>query len=751
MSLVLTYAAISLSLRLNVGQTVMNRTLEQAMRSAGIEPPAEIIADGKLHRFHVEGDRPGSKNGWYVLHDSDPAAGAFGCWKRGISETWCSKEYRHLTPEEKTLYDARIELMRKRHEEEQARVHAECRAWCADTWKKAEKASNGHPYLKSKGVNSYGLKIYEDTLMVAVQDMSGTLHGIQFIAGDGFKKFKTGTKKAGHLFEIGKSKDNTVIICEGYTTGASIHQATGCTVVIAFDAGNLLPVAKTLRAKYPDMKIIIAADNDQWTNGNPGLIKAAEAARETGAVLAVPEFQDLATKPTDFNDLHRLEGIEVVRRCIQAATKNTKKTALSLVKTANDLIATSQETDWLVYEMFSRKSISIIGGAQKESKTFFALEIATALSCGRAVFGAFPAQCGKVLFLEGDVPSELIKWRLQNCGYKFRSDNFFSLNKFDLLQNGVHLDLSTSGGQRAFDDLLTNIEPDLVTIDSISAFHSIDEKDATEIKPVILFLTYMASKHNAHIILVHHSRKRKKTEEKMDITMDDLIGSNVPMRFSSTVYGVQKRKDVVTGDLQYRLTTLGSWFRPIDPVILKIFEVEGSEEGKLILEWSTAEVLPKNKIEYAMFAIEKLLANGPAKHGAIIAALPTVHSRTTERALARLIEHGKIQRRGIERGGDTFYEPIKMVKSVGDRIQSHTGSHSSSPTTPPTSEANLSEAVDAHPAGASDLSDNMSETKTSGPQEVTPDSDKAPSLQEPPKTPLTADTAIDLEALGAKI
>ena len=74
---------------------------KQAMQAAGVEPGASVVADGTLHRFQVEGDRPGSKNGWYVLHGDDPAAGQFGCFKRGISETWCAKAYQTLTAEEK--------------------------------------------------------------------------------------------------------------------------------------------------------------------------------------------------------------------------------------------------------------------------------------------------------------------------------------------------------------------------------------------------------------------------------------------------------------------------------------------------------------------------------------------------------------------------------------------------------------------------------------------------------------------------
>ena len=294
---------------------------KQAMQNAGIEPPAEIIADGTLHRFTVAGDRARSNNGWYVLHSDDPAAGSFGCWKRGISETWCAKTYQTMTSAEKTAYTTKIEAMKRQREKELIRIQAECRAWCTDTWAKAKDATNANPYIKRKGVNAYGLKSLKDTLLVPVKDMKEAIHGLQFIAPAGSKKFKTGTNKTGHFFKIGKSKDKTIIICEGYATGASIHQATGHAVVIAFDTGNLLPVAQSIRSKYPDMKIIVAADDDHANEDNSGLTKATEAARAVNGLLAIPAFTDKREpKDTDFNDLARLVGRDAVKACIEAAT-----------------------------------------------------------------------------------------------------------------------------------------------------------------------------------------------------------------------------------------------------------------------------------------------------------------------------------------------------------------------------------------------------------------------------------------------
>lgn len=291
-----------------------------AMREAGIETPGEIIADGLLHRFSCGCKSTRNQNGWYLLHADEPANGIFACHKH-LQEpiSWCAKEYKSLTQEEKARYAANMEAARKQREAERERVHAECRQWCGETWEKAKDAGNDHPYLKKKGVNAYGLKLLRDALMVPVRDMAGTLHGLQFIGPDGSKKFKTGTNKAGHFHTIGKAKDKTVVIAEGYATAASIFQATGHCVLVAFDSGNLKAVAEAVRAKRPGFRIILAADNDQWTEANTGVLKATEAARAVKGLLAVPVFQDTDSKPTDFNDLALLESPDRVREVIEAA------------------------------------------------------------------------------------------------------------------------------------------------------------------------------------------------------------------------------------------------------------------------------------------------------------------------------------------------------------------------------------------------------------------------------------------------
>jgi putative DNA primase/helicase len=78
---------------------------------------------------------------------------------------------------------------------------------------------------------------------------------------------------------------------------------------VALNAGNLGPVTAAIHAKYPAIKITIAADNDTKTQGNPGLTKALEAVALVGGNYIFPNFEDMGFTGTDFNDYANGGGV----------------------------------------------------------------------------------------------------------------------------------------------------------------------------------------------------------------------------------------------------------------------------------------------------------------------------------------------------------------------------------------------------------------------------------------------------------
>lgn len=286
-----------------------------AMRAVGLATDEPIRADGNLHRFRVEGDKRGTKNGFYVLHADGIPAGEFGSWKTGITETWRADIGRSLTDAEEEEQRGRVEAARKARAAEAERLHAAARKRAADLWGKASpRVRVTHPYLAAKGVRAYGLRQLSEHLLVPVRDVGGELHGLQFIAADGSKKFGTGTAKAGHYHAVGGApKPGAVLgIAEGYATAATVHALMGWPVAVAFDAGNLRSVVLALHAKYPAARIVIAADNDHSTAGNPGLSKAREAAAAVGGVVLAPDFA-ADDAGSDWNDYAAARGAEAAR------------------------------------------------------------------------------------------------------------------------------------------------------------------------------------------------------------------------------------------------------------------------------------------------------------------------------------------------------------------------------------------------------------------------------------------------------
>ncbi len=301
----------------------MNDALSQfrdAIRAGGLEPP-DVIEPGKLHRFPGMGKQNGNTAGWCRLFD-DVLGGCFGDWSTGLSENWQAKREKPFSQSERAAFMHRVEETRKRAEMERQQQIAHAAEKAASIWNTATPANEDHPYLIRKEINTNGSRLYKGSLVIPVRS-GGELCTLQFIAEDSSKRFLSGGRVTGGYYSIGTVKGaEALCIVEGFATGATIHQATGYPVAVAFNAGNLEPVAKVMRRKLPDLPMIICADDDAATEGNPGITKAKIAALAARAEMAIPLFGEHRPEgATDFNDMAALVGLEAVAKAIHAATE----------------------------------------------------------------------------------------------------------------------------------------------------------------------------------------------------------------------------------------------------------------------------------------------------------------------------------------------------------------------------------------------------------------------------------------------
>lgn len=278
----------------------------------------EFVLDGKIKRFN----RKGNKNAWYIGWVNQTKTGqnfeiiVYGDWKTQEEYTFHTLE--KVSRSEKKEIDDKIKQAVEKANEEKRRRQEETAIEAQATWDAAtDKVSS--PYLKLKKVDSlFGCRTALETmgrvLLVPCRDVSGKLWGIQNIQPDRSKYFVSGQKISGCFHAIGDvASAETVVVCEGFATAASIHQATGRVAIAAFSAGNIGQVCQEIRKAYPQASILIAGDDDRFTEtGNVGRSKATEAGHKNLASVVFPRFKNLDTKPTDFNDLHCLEGVDAV-------------------------------------------------------------------------------------------------------------------------------------------------------------------------------------------------------------------------------------------------------------------------------------------------------------------------------------------------------------------------------------------------------------------------------------------------------
>jgi putative DNA primase/helicase len=305
------------------------RVLEQfraALVARDIVPPEPIIADGRLHRCNAAG-RHGRGDAAYLLHLDGIPAGGLENWRDGRGwERWRCDNGRALTYTERSTLAERARAAQAQRDRDEQDRHVRARATAARLWAASRPAPPDHPYLVRKGVQPLGLRVFKGALVVPVRDMAGALHSLQFISPGGIKRHLRGGRVRGLGVWIGSSPgceetDNPILVAEGFATGASLHEASGHRVAVAFHAGNLEPLARAVHAHCPGVPIIVCADDDHRTPGNPGLAHARTAALAVDGLLARPDFgEDRPPETTDFNDLHQLRGVSAVLTALAAAS-----------------------------------------------------------------------------------------------------------------------------------------------------------------------------------------------------------------------------------------------------------------------------------------------------------------------------------------------------------------------------------------------------------------------------------------------
>lgn len=269
---------------------------------------------------------------WYRLSEFRPDAGGcfivgrYGCYKTGESEK-VEVDWTPLKEAERERMRAERLARDERDRVERERLAAEAAMSAAELWRHGSRTGESG-YFKRKGVEGEACRYMRDgsiLLPLIRYDLprEEALRGVQRIWSSGRKLFTEDFSKPGccvRLGDVDQATPHVILACEGYATGLSLRMAIERTapVFVTLDCYNLQGALEILRGLYPEHPILICADDDWATAGNPGRTKAKQAAKAIDDCHFVwpifPAGVHRSSKDTDFNDLHRLAGLSSVSR-----------------------------------------------------------------------------------------------------------------------------------------------------------------------------------------------------------------------------------------------------------------------------------------------------------------------------------------------------------------------------------------------------------------------------------------------------
>lgn len=299
------------------------REFAGALKAAGLVLEDGPVMDGQLHRVPVEGSKSGTRDGSYVGHLDGKPSGYIENFKTGHKENWTASSEVPLSAAERDESIAQMQRARAQRAADLSAQQSDTAERVSARWENLADVppAGQNAYLARKGVEAHGVKFDGERLVVPLRDVRGKLWSLQGIPPEegAPKMFERGGRKAGNMHLIGEVKTGEpVLVAEGYATGASLHQATGKTVAVAFDAGNIDAVVGAIKQRHPGSPIVIMGDNDRTQEPNVGYEKAMAAAQKHGVAVAFPQFHKPG-KSSDFNDLHAIEGLQAVRAQVDKA------------------------------------------------------------------------------------------------------------------------------------------------------------------------------------------------------------------------------------------------------------------------------------------------------------------------------------------------------------------------------------------------------------------------------------------------
>lgn len=521
--------------------------------------PGAIVADGKWHRFNIKGTRhKSSRPGRYLLHLDGKANGLFWDWRD-------EKVRHHWFADGPAIKVDREEIARRRKERQDQLIaqYAKASAAALTYFQRECVPINGasHPYLERKKIAPHGSRqgsgrpfgLGDETcVIIPIRSAENKPLSLQAIRGDGERRYwKDSTKEGGYCL-IGSDKSpGPVVFCEGFATGATIHEATGWLVVVCLEASNMKNVARWAGHRWHGRDMIVAGDDDTHlvAQGKPNLGRDAAVlmARNLGARVVFPDLQ--GADGSDFNDQAEHYGVSDVSSTFLAVLDEQPvehvpelppelgdepldliepdRTPIEKHKDDGDLPGQIDPADWLGKSAPDRRFIipgwiirgaaGLLSGQEGVGKSLLAQQMATCAAAGLPFLG-LPIEKVKSMYVSCEDPLDEM-WRRQegiNAALGIKMDVLAGRFRPVSLKGQLGNELATKGengaiapGKRFRQIRASAMEmgANLIFLDNAAHFFDGDENKRHDVAAFLGLVERLAEDIDGAVIMLAHPNK----------------------------------------------------------------------------------------------------------------------------------------------------------------------------------------------------------------------------------------------------
>lgn len=567
--------------------------------------PGQIVADGRWHSFRIADTRhKGSKPGRYLLHLDGKPNGIFMDWRDQVRHKWFG------SGSFESLDRAAIEQRRRARQAERDAGYAQAAQAAEAFWDTCTKINGAsHPYLDAKKIGPNGARYGSGELfglgkvqcvVVPIYNADRRLVSLQAIRADGERRFwRNASHEAGHFLIGADDGASPVVFAEGFSTAATLHEATGYPVVMCVTSGNMAAVSRWAGHRWAGREMIVAGDDDWHLINNPNVKRnvgrdaAATMARNLGGRFVLPDMAGLVTDGgDDFNDMAREYGLEDVRQFFC-----TPLAEMAEVGGSEDLDASAEVlgfriTDWSTDRFYGEAPpirwlcentiplgvpalFAAMGGI---GKSFMALDMALEIAAevigdtsGRRILGGPVVERGSVVVLGAEDAKDSVHRRMARIDTGGRREaSLGRLFVIPLPDVGGPMPLISGGGGEfvktaKFDALMTQLEaiPDLklIVIDPLQAFVTADiTKDPAAGQFMWSAFAQICARTGATAIVCHHMRKEGSfTINSSDQAREAIRGSTALIDGARATYALWGASD---DDTKRVCTEAGVDFKP---------------------------------------------------------------------------------------------------------------------------------------------------------------------------------------------